>query len=229
VNVEPLILAIETATLAGSISISKGEHVIGSSEGDPTLSHSNTLLADVDKLLVSTNLKVDEVDVFAVAAGPGSFTGLRIGIATIKALATTLDRPCVGVATLEAIAHAAGSHSRIVGVLPAGRGEVFCQMFTTSAGRVKSLDDPAHLSPGRMLELYGQVDDLVWAGSGAKLYSQLINEFVAPRVASFSEPPVNLARHVASLALLELGTGANYSTNELRAIYVRPSDAELKF
>ena len=228
-NCEPLILAIETATLAGSISISKGENVIGSSKGDPVVSHSNTLLADVDKLLGSANLKVDEVDVFAVAAGPGSFTGLRIGIATIKALATTLDRPCIGIPTLEAIAHAAGSHSRIVALLPAGRGEVFCQMFSTSHGRVHSLDEPAHLSPARMIELYGQLDGVVWAGDGAKVHSQLINESVAPRVASIVESPVNLAQHVASLARAKLATEANPGTNELHAIYVRPSDAELKF
>jgi len=229
VTTDQLILSIETATLAGSLSISRGAEVLASSEGDPTVSHSNTLLADVDQLLHAANLKIDEVDVFAAASGPGSFTGLRIGIATTKALATTLNRPAIGIPTLEAVAYAAGSHSRIVALLPAGRGEVFCQMFSTSDGSVIDLDEPAHLSPSRMIDRYIQFDDVAWAGEGAKLYSQLINESVSSKVVHIIEPPLNLARHVASLARKKLVTEASYSTNDLHAIYVRPSDAELKF
>src|ERR1043166_623128 len=106
---ESTILAIETATLAGSIAIVRGEEVIAGSNGDPAISHSNTLLADLDQLLNHAKIKLSEVDLFAVAAGPGSFTGLRIGIATIKALAATLARPTAAVPTLQAIALAGGA------------------------------------------------------------------------------------------------------------------------
>src|SRR5690349_10902234 len=106
---EPLILAVETATLAGSIALARGEEVIGSSNGNPATSHSNTLLADLDQLLVATKIKLPEIDLFAVAVGPGSFTGLRIGIATIKALAATLARPCAAIPTLQTIALAGGA------------------------------------------------------------------------------------------------------------------------
>src|ERR1043166_8042437 len=103
-SMEPLILAVETATLAGSIAIMRGGEVVGTSNGDPAVSHSNTLLADLDRLLSETRIKLPHIDLFAVAAGPGSFTGLRIGIATVKALAATLDRPCAAIPTLQAIA-----------------------------------------------------------------------------------------------------------------------------
>ena len=92
-STETLILAVETATLAGSIAIVRGDKVIAGSNGDPAISHSNTLLADLDQLLTETKITLAEIDLFAVAAGPGSFTGLRIGIATVKALAATLARP----------------------------------------------------------------------------------------------------------------------------------------
>src|SRR6185295_791103 len=95
----PLILSIETATLSGSIAIARGEQVLGVISGDPQISHSNTLLRDVDKLLTQTQITLPEIDLFAVATGPGSFTGLRIGIATTKALAATLDRPTAGIPT----------------------------------------------------------------------------------------------------------------------------------
>jgi tRNA threonylcarbamoyladenosine biosynthesis protein TsaB len=223
-------LSVETATLSGSISLSKDGKVLSSSASDPTLSHSNTLLADIDRLLSSSGVKVNDIDLFAVASGPGSFTGLRIGIATIKALAATLSRPCLGIPTLEAIAHSAGPSERLVALLPAGRGEVFCQMFSVSTnGEVTALDEPAHLPPSKMIERYCHFDEPTWAGEGAKLYANLISEAVAPKQARVLEPPANLAQHVAALASLRLTTEPTQGPNNLHAIYVRPSDAELKF
>ena len=104
----PLILSVETATLSGSVAVSRGDELLGVVTGDASISHSNTLLVDVDKLLTETQIALPEIDLFAVATGPGSFTGLRIGIATIKALAATLDRPTAGVPTLEAVALSGG-------------------------------------------------------------------------------------------------------------------------
>ena len=242
---DPLILSIETATLAGSISISRAGKVVGSDCGDATTSHSNTLLADIDRLLVQLDLTVRDVDVFAVASGPGSFTGLRIGLATVKALAVTLNRNCMGIPTLEAIAHSAGQSEKTVALLPAGRGEVFAQMFSMSAeGVVQSLDEPTHLAPARVIERYVKMDGIRWAGEGARVHSNLIVE-AAERAGyeivattsdkastiswGIAEPALNLAEHVASLATMRLASTVDLSANGLRAIYVRPSDAELKF
>jgi tRNA threonylcarbamoyladenosine biosynthesis protein TsaB len=226
--VNPLILSVETATLSGSIAIHRGAEVLASSSGDPAVSHSNTLLADIDRLLSTTNLTIREMDMFAVASGPGSFTGLRIGIATIKALAATLNRSCVGVPTLEAIAHAAGPSSRTVALLPAGRGEVFCQMFSISAdGGPTELDKPAHLPPQKMIERYANLGDILWTGDGAQLYKTLLQEACgseAPIVAADSV----LAIHVGTLALRRFASDSSHGPNDLHANYVRPSDAELK-
>src|SRR5690242_14972126 len=87
---EPLILAIETATRAGSISLSRGEKILSSRSGDPASSHSTDLLDNICELLQAVDAKLADVTVFAAAAGPGSFTGLRIGLATIKAFAVCL-------------------------------------------------------------------------------------------------------------------------------------------
>src|SRR5215213_11858472 len=104
----PLILSVETATLSGSVALSRGAHILAAFAGDSGVSHSNTLLHDIDKLLHQAQVELSEIDLFAVANGPGSFTGLRIGIATIKGLAATLGGPCAGVPTLHAVALAAG-------------------------------------------------------------------------------------------------------------------------
>lgn len=220
---EPLILSVETATLAGSVALARDEQVLAVSTGNAGISHSNTLLNDIDVLLGGAHIALEEVDLFAVAIGPGSFTGLRIGIATVKALAETLDRPCAGIPTLAAIALAAGESERSVALLPAGRGEVFAQLFSvTQNGLVTALDNATHISPQTLLEKYGSLDDVVWCGDGAIASREMLtNGRVAP-------PIQNLATHVASLALKRFHEGRLQPADALQAIYVRPSDAELK-
>src|ERR1700694_1638783 len=104
----PLILSLDTATLGGSVCLMRDRQILASVVGDAKVSHSNTLLRDIEQVVKSSNLSIQEVVLFAASAGPGSFTGLRIGLATVKALAATLSRPCVGIPTLHALARAAG-------------------------------------------------------------------------------------------------------------------------
>jgi tRNA threonylcarbamoyladenosine biosynthesis protein TsaB len=228
-STEPLILAVETATLAGSIALMRGEEVIGSSSGDPAISHSNTLLADLDQLLAGTKIKLPEIDLFAVAAGPGSFTGLRIGIATVKALAATLVRPCAAIPTLQAIALAGGASKASVALLPAGRGEVFAQLFSVANdGAVTALDEPSHIAPQKMIDKYGSLESVLWCGAGAIAQRELIEDSSAGKECRIASQPENLARYVAALALRSFRAGQLVAPDALQAIYVRPSDAELK-
>lgn len=240
---EPLILSVETATLAGAVALSQGTEIIASLDGDKNTSHSNTLLREIDTLLKRARRDLAEVDLFAVATGPGSFTGLRIGIATVKGLAFTLNRPCVPVPTLEAIAHSAGVCEKVIAVLPAGRGEVFVQMFSVSTDAVTPLDDALHISPAAMLMKYSTVRDLCWIGDGAVVHRDKIRAFAEHDRIRFidsdqaSEPaetwrlissPANLAENVAVLARRKIHNNGTQDAKDLRAIYVRPSDAELK-
>ena len=225
-NSEPLILSVETATLSGSLAASRGKEILAAFAGDSGVSHSNTLLHDVDKLLNEAQVRLSEIDLFAVATGPGSFTGLRIGIATVKGFAATLNRPCAGIPTLHAMALAAGASPRSVTLLPAGRGEVFAQLFSvTKDGFVTSLDEATHISPQRLLEKYSSLESLLWCGEGAIANKALIEKKSGWRIAP--QTPV-LATHVASLALTKFHEKRLEQPNALQAIYVRPSDAELK-
>jgi tRNA threonylcarbamoyladenosine biosynthesis protein TsaB len=191
--------------------------------------------------LNKAGVTLGDIDVFACASGPGSFTGLRIGIATVKGLAATLDRPTIGVPTLHAVAHAAGPSSVTVALLPAGRGEVFAQMFSVSADAIVVRDTAAHLSPAKLMERYGRLERVLWAGNGA--HNE--RDFLAAQAEQLGLPFVevageaaegwmlapkvdNLARHVAALALRDYDAGAVQSAQSLSAIYVRPSDPELK-
>ena len=223
---KPLILSVETATLSGSVALSRGDEIIAALPGDSGISHSNTLLNDIDKLLHEAHVDLSEIDFFAVATGPGSFTGLRIGIATVKGLAATLSRPCAGVPTLQAVALSAGAWERSVALLPAGRGEVFAQLFAvTKDGLVTELDQATHISPQRLIAKYGSLESVLWCGEGAIANKALLE--IKPDW-QIAPPSQNLATHVARLAFAKFRDDQLLHPDALQAIYVRPSDAELK-
>lgn len=237
----PLILSFNTATLGGSVCLVRGAEVLALIQGDPAVSHSSTLLSDIERTLKAAAVSLAEVDLLAAAAGPGSFTGLRIGVATIKALSTTLGRPCFGISTLHAVAHSAGPSNATVAVLPAGRGEVFVQLLSVSPGGiVTEHDDPTHLAPHAMLEKYAAMPTLKWAGEGARVHREAINRYATSKAIEFAESPritvgwlltareENLARDIAALAFRRFQSGWAERAESLQAIYVRPADAELK-
>lgn len=246
-NKTPLILSIETATRAGSIAISRGERLLAAQTGDANVSHSALLLESVRNVLEESGVALRDVDVFAATIGPGSFTGLRIGLATVKSFAATLGRSCVGVPTLYAVAHAAGESKRTLALLPAGRGEVFAQLLAVErSGDVHPIDSPIHVAPHKLLEKVKSETSLVWAGEGAHLHAKMINIQALAQGISFCDASqgVNaeqsrkqkwtlassqdvLAKDVCELALLSTRSGAVVSPEQLQAIYVRPSDAEL--
>src|SRR2546423_3064278 len=177
-NPEPLILAIETAPRAGSVAIARGEPLFSSREGDASISHSTNLIEMIDAVLHEAGAQLSDIDVFAVAIGPGSFTGLRIGLATVKAFAEVNQRPIVGISTLAAVAHASALEGDVVSLLPAGRGEVFAQMFSVAAGEVEPIDEPAHLSPAETIARYGNTSGVQFSGEGAPKLSEYIRDLV---------------------------------------------------
>jgi len=225
----PLILSIDTATLSGSVAIARGEQVLGVISGDPQISHSNTLLRDVDKLLTQTQITLPEIDLFAVATGPGSFTGLRIGIATIKALAATLEKPIAAIPTLEAVALSGDESAESVALLPAGRGELFAQLFSVMGPDVvEALDEAAHIPPARLFERYGDLETVTWCGEGAIVNRELIESKGNGRDWKIASQTNELATHVARLALSRFQRNEFDNPFAVRAIYVRPADAQLK-
>lgn len=239
-----LILSLETATRAGSVAISRGDVLLAASAGSAQVSHSTHLLDHLKRVLDEAGVALSEIDLFAVAIGPGSFTGLRIGLATVKSFAATLGRKCAGIPTLHAIAHAAGESRCTVALLPAGRGEVFAQQLSVSdAGVVQPLDAATHQAPQRLLDSVAQIRNLKWAGEGAEAHAEEIKARALSEGIAFGVGDsqtmmssnewvlVNhkdvLAVSVAKLALEHVRSGDTLLPQDIHAIYVRPSDAEV--
>jgi len=241
---EPLILAIETATRAGGVALARGREILWSGSGDAAASHSTDLIGTIAAGLKNTENKLSDVDLFAAARGPGSFTGLRIGLATIKSFGACTGKACAGISTLAAVAHAAGTSARTISLLPAGRGELFAQSFSVHGEEVRELDVAAHLTLIAILEKYGAEPDLVWTGEGAQLNSVALGESARTRNRPFNDQSRNgasqgqkgwrlvagvdpLAISIAALALDAYRHGDTTSPDGLQAVYVRASDAEI--
>jgi tRNA threonylcarbamoyladenosine biosynthesis protein TsaB len=242
----PLILSLETATRAGSIALMRSEALLASRAGDAQISHSTNLLENIKAVLDEAGQTLREIDIFAVATGPGSFTGLRIGLATVKSFAATLGRPCIGIQTLHAVAHAAGESHCTIAMLPAGRGEMYAQQLAVSStDAVQPLSAPTNKSPQSLLDSVVTLRNLKWAGEGAHIFaeeikSRALSEGIAFRTADSQTSMSNdeerwtlinssevLAVNVATLAHSRVRAGEITFPQDLQAIYVRPSDAEL--
>ena len=137
-----LILAFESSAKAASVALVKDGRLLGQSTQVSALTHSRTLLPMAEDLLRNCELQVADVDVFAVAQGPGSFTGIRIGVSTVKGLAWAADRPCVGVSTLEALAwHGLAAGGLVCPVMDARRAQVYNALFEIREGRPHRLTE----------------------------------------------------------------------------------------
>ena len=241
---ELLTLGVDTSTERRSVALLRGGRVLAETSSGLREGGSANLLADIDRVLGSAGVKLKEVGLYAAAVGPGSFTGLRSGLATVKGLALTLGKPAFGVQTLHALAYCVRPARRVVSLIPAGRGEVFAQLLSVSAeGVVNELESPTHLPPARLLEtLAGLGGGLKWTGGGALKFLEMIRERAESAGIKFEGPgapgaesegvwavlPAEeaLAKSVAEMARAAYVSGAG--AGGLTAVYVRPSDAELK-
>jgi len=220
-----LILALDTTTRSGSVAIARDGRVLAEHVGEPSLTHAQRLPADLIAACRAAGLSIGDVDLFAVAAGPGSFTGLRVGIATIQGLAMAQDRRVVPVSTLEALAVSApaGAH-RVAAWMDAQRGEVFAQVFDRTGESVTPLTDAISATPAVALEIQGaQLDEAVFHGDGARRYREAIVATLA--AASIADPVSPLAGAIARIASRHANDAV--LPHAIVPIYVRRPDAEI--
>jgi tRNA threonylcarbamoyladenosine biosynthesis protein TsaB len=218
----PLLLAVETATAAPSLALWRGDALIGERAADPGRATAESLLPALDALLVAAGLALAEVEGFAVSIGPGSFTGLRIGVATVKGLAFGTARRAVAVSTLAAIAEHARGPDPVAAVLDARRGEIYAAGFADGAAAdwlregVIAIDElPARLPTGCRV-----------VGEGATLCADALR---GAAVAIDPPPyPETTARHVARLAARAWAHGEAILAGDLAPRYLRRAEAEVK-
>jgi tRNA threonylcarbamoyladenosine biosynthesis protein TsaB len=228
-----LVLALDTTTRQGSAALARDGVVVAVDAGDASIAHGVRLPGDLVRLLDAQRVRVADVDLFAVAAGPGSFTGLRIGIATMQGLALANGKPLAGISALDALHDSLHSLSPLPFALSprdaaavwmdAGRGQVFSAVYKNGEVHEAALVD----KPAEILARWARqrMQPRVFAGDGALAYRDLIR--AAAPGAYIVDPVPPLAPSVARLAEAHVAQHGAPSPDAIAPIYVRRSDVEL--
>lgn len=219
------LLALDASQIQATVCLIEGEHLIASETGSIEAAHSEALLPKIDQLLKRAGITLDGLDGFAVGVGPGSFTGLRIGCATIKALAHVQGKPIVPFSSLKAMALGASADATVIAMSNAYQGQVFVG-WTDAQGAWNEDAMPPALWCEKYLASLGR--QAVFCGAGAKLYWSHISAGREQSVSLLSESNYLYPESVGLVRAVAENHGRTVQYLELAANYLRPSAAELK-
>lgn len=223
------ILAVETSTIIGGVAILDDDKLIAEGRLGIKSIHSERLMCHIDFLLKSSRLELSDIDFFAVSVGPGSFTGLRVGISTVKGLAFATNKMIAPVSSLEALAlNVVETDHYICPVIDARKGEVYTSIYKSYDTVLHTIVPETVLSPVQLTKLIDKKTILL--GDGITLYGNLLKDALGDRVI-FCHSLHNLpsAANVAFLARAKIIKKEMVTANDLNAKYIRRSEAEIRF
>ncbi|HIG00455.1 MAG TPA: tRNA (adenosine(37)-N6)-threonylcarbamoyltransferase complex dimerization subunit type 1 TsaB [Myxococcales bacterium] len=234
---EPLCLALETATATASVALLRGERVLAVDQSPDGQHHSETLLPMIDGILSAGGYRLEAIDLFAVSIGPGAFTSLRIGLATLKGLAFGSARPAVAVSTLQALALTACralpalAPGMLVPTLDARRGEVYAAAYSRAAlagdlGALTPRVAESVYGPGELARALPEGGTLVGEGARVVAPELIAGEPGGWRV-DYASPGVPDAVAVGLLGLAGAAQGRGCPAGDLVPRYVRRAEAEV--
>jgi tRNA threonylcarbamoyladenosine biosynthesis protein TsaB len=228
-TLHPMILAIETATMCGSVALIARDHCLAEVSIDTATTHSRRLIQQVDQVMRKTETNWDGIDAVAVSLGPGSFTGLRIGLSTAKGLCLATELPLLGIPTLDGLARqiTALPGTMILAVLDARKKEVYGAFYRSNkAGIPEKVGKYMVMSPAEMAAMIDE--PTIRVGDGAVLYRKVFTEQAGASLV-FTPSPTFFPR-AATIGLIgsELFTSDDFvDPDTVVPFYVRPSEAEL--
>lgn len=219
------VLAVDTTSAFASLALLRNgrlDGIVGISYGP---NHSERLLPVLDRFLSDRGLNINNISGFAVSVGPGSFTGLRIGIAAVEGLAFATGCPCVGVSALDATAHRYRYHSGLIAVMSdAYRGEIYGAIYRSNGKAVSMVQEPTCDLPKRFVEKL-PIEPILFTGTGVRHIQGLERRRGEWNI--IVNESYFIAEEVALIGNERLIAGEKDHLGELRALYVRPCDAEI--
>jgi tRNA threonylcarbamoyladenosine biosynthesis protein TsaB len=222
------ILAVDTATISCSVGVLDAGRLMAEVTSEKKQTHSKHLMKMIDTVVHMAGIRMDEMDIFAATVGPGSFTGIRIGISTVQGFARALSKPVVGVSSLEALTHQAGSACPflICPLLDARKGEVYAALYQSEKNGLRRIIEE-HVSPLEKV-LYRIEAPCLFVGSGAQVYGKLIGEKLGAHAMFAGEILGKIrAETVGRIAMQRIQTKDYENLNQLIPHYVRKSDAQI--
>ena len=218
-------LSIDTATNSGGVALSRNSEIIGKVMSKTPMRYSDKIIEYTDFLLSQLEMKLSQVECFVVASGPGSFTGLRIGIATAKGFCMAHGKPGIGITTLEALAwRFRWVSDRIAPMIDARRQQIYGALFERAGKGLKVVEEGCVKAPAEWLKGL-PAERCIYVGDAAQMYSQTV---AALRPEGQVLPTDNcILNELCELGYLRFTRGESYSGANLKADYIRPSDAEI--
>jgi len=225
------ILAIDTSTSFASIAIAVDEQIVAESLLNTNRTLSARLVPEIERLLASAGLGISDIDIFASTVGPGSFTGVRGGVATMQGLALALGRPCAGFSSLAMLAmNFTLSKTPVCPMLDARKSELYTALYDCSSPLPSPIINDCVLPPGAFLDRLAAATDqpVIFLGDGAVRYHDRIAEQLGDQ-AIFAPFPLHLPRATNGILLARHASecGKLLEPGQLLPVYLRASDAEL--
>jgi tRNA threonylcarbamoyladenosine biosynthesis protein TsaB len=218
--------------MRGSVALLTGKETVALRRHEGSVDYSECLLPMVEEVLAEAGTSMESVELFAVATGPGSFTGLRVGLTTVKAWAEVYRKPVVGVSRLEAMAHFCGDARKYVAAFyDAQRGQLFGGLYQTLSGRLARVGEEVVISPEGLLDWVDKeagAETVSWISLDPEVVTGLAGwKKRLERGDTMESCTPELAPAIGVLAEERAGRGEYSDTLELDANYVRRSDAEI--
>ena len=224
------LLCLSTAEQGCSLAIADGKNLLCEEFWTDRQTHSKRILKMIEHMLEKrVCMEIDDIDGFVAAKGPGSFTGLRIGISVIQGMAKALEKPVAGVSSLDGIAFRFKYCSIPVCVMmDARRDEVYCAVYKFEQGDLVSKSEEIVTNPKEVIEMTNGSEEILFAGSGSKVYKSIIEQKADNSIITHDfQDHVSAAVMIHSLDLKD--DFFNNPENILTPSYIRKSDAQLHF
>ena len=222
-------LAIDSSGLVASVALLEEDTIVGQYTINSKQTHSQTLLPMIDHMLTMAGRDISEMDYIAVAAGPGSFTGLRIGAATAKGLAAAVNIPIVGVSTLEALAyHLSETTDIICPIMDARRSQVYTAVYSCEHGNLQVIEQPKARPVTEVIDLLNKLGKpVVFVGDAICVYDQVIQDKISvPCRYANAKDRLQSADCVALLGARYAAENKAIKAAEFAPEYLRLSQAE---
>jgi tRNA threonylcarbamoyladenosine biosynthesis protein TsaB len=222
-----IILAVDTTAFTGSVALLEKTRLIAELNIDSSSTYSERLLPAVDFLLKANQLKIQDMQGFAVSVGPGSFTGIRIGLSTVKSFSYASGKPVAGVSTLKALAEKLRqTQARLLcPLLDAKKGEVYAALFESKGNKLSETVPQGAYSPDRFFSLLPSHRVISFIGSGAQVYKKKIFQYFKDK-ARLSQRSPFIAYEIGLLGYEMLRKKKGVSAEKLEPLYFRKSQAE---
>lgn len=223
------ILAIETATLVSSVALATADTLLAEITLQTKKTHSELLMPHIAKILDMANVNKADITAIAVSIGPGSFTGLRIGLATAKSLAYAMKIPLVGVPTLAALAYGCFVPGAILSpMLDAQKGNIYQALFEWQDGSLKELMPATVIGIDEALDNLAQFSrPVILIGEAAVLHNEKIKQIGHPLALAAPHMIIQRASCVAGLGHMLIKQGIQHDVMALEPLYIRRSEAEV--